>query len=146
MLCCFLFLIQADIRSICIFFCNCSAFLSLQVNIPKALCIQFFCWLIWYAMHLLYCCLQIKQLLNSHGFLDYWEREVLVMMKTIIIFMTSYKTQLEGVPISILPSSLVEPKFLTISHPYIEILGKFNLLMYLNMWNWYKYTLNDFII
>ena len=35
-------------------------------------------------------------------------------------------------PISILPSSLVEPKFLTISDPYIEILGKFKLLMYLN--------------
>ncbi|KAF9667640.1 hypothetical protein SADUNF_Sadunf15G0044800 [Salix dunnii] len=62
---------KANIQSICIFFCNCSTFLSLQ----------------------------IKQLLNSHGFLDYWEREVLVMMKTIIIVMTSYKTQLEGVRI-----------------------------------------------
>ncbi|KAJ6343182.1 hypothetical protein OIU76_005004 [Salix suchowensis] len=57
-------------------------------------------------------------------------------METIIIFLTSYKTQLEGGqnPISILPTAVAETEITTISDPYVGILGKFedqvlNILM-----------------
>lgn len=109
-------------------------------------CIDFFYWLIWFSLYLLCCCLQITQFLDSHGFLDYLERVIDSDENNYNLLDKLQDAIGRGQnPISVLPSSWVEPEIITISDPDVGILGKFEVLMYINLWNWYKYISSDFI-
>uniref|UniRef100_A0A6N2MCK1 Alpha-galactosidase n=1 Tax=Salix viminalis TaxID=40686 RepID=A0A6N2MCK1_SALVM len=74
------------------------------------------------------CCLQITQLLESHGFLDYLERGIDYDGNNNNLLDKLQDTIGRGQnPISILPTAVAETEITTISDPYVGILGKFEV-------------------
>jgi len=78
--------------------------------------------------------LQITQFLDSHGFLDYLERVIDSDENNYNLLDKLQDAIGRGQnPISVLPSSWVEPEIITISDPDVGILGKFEVLIYINL-------------
>ncbi|KAJ6319331.1 hypothetical protein OIU78_014867 [Salix suchowensis] len=98
----------------------------------------FFWWLIQFSLYyLVCCCLQITQLLESHGFLDYLERGIDYDGNNNNLDKLQDTIGRGQNPISILPTAVAETEITTISDPYVGILGKFEvsilLVMYINL-------------
>ncbi|KAJ6319330.1 hypothetical protein OIU78_014867 [Salix suchowensis] len=84
----------------------------------------FFWWLIQFSLYyLVCCCLQITQLLESHGFLDYLERGIDYDGNNNNLDKLQDTIGRGQNPISILPTAVAETEITTISDPYVGILG-----------------------